>query len=290
MSAARALLISMRPKQWTKNLLVFAPLIFAGELLVAQAVLRSIAAFVVFCAVSGATYIANDIHDLERDKVHAKKCKRPIASGALSVSTAGWTAGALVVASLAAAAALGVEFLAVTVAYLVLQIAYSWWLKNEVVLDVMAIAAGFVLRAVAGAAVAGVAISFWLYGAVSLLALFLGFAKRRHELLMLDEEAMSHRPSLEHYGPEFLDALLSSVTAATIVTYAIYTFFSDTAILHPKLFLTVPFVLYGLFRYLYLIYQRNIGGNPEEVLLTDVPLIITIVLWLATSAAALYVL
>ncbi len=290
MSVLRALVASMRPKQWTKNLIVFAPLIFAGELLEPSVVLKTVGAFVVFCIVSGATYIANDIRDIERDKLHAKKCKRPIACGALSVRTATWAAGVLLVVGLAGAAALGVEFLAVTVAYLALQILYSWWIKDQVILDVMAIAVGFVLRALAGAVVAGVSLSYWLYAAVSLLALFLGFAKRRHELVVLDEEARAHRPSLEHYGPQFLDALLSSVTAATIVTYAIYAAFSETAQQNAQVFLTVPFVVYGLFRYLYLIYQKDFGGNPEEVLLTDVPLIVTIVLWLLTAAAALYVL
>jgi len=246
--------------------------------------------FVAFCLLSGSVYLVNDIVDLERDKAHAKKCKRPIACGAVSPSHAGILAAMILVLALAASAWVNLGVLAAAVAYVLLQVLYTFWLKHQVLLDVFAIAAGFVLRTLAGALAIGLALSPWLYAAVTLLALFLGFGKRRHELLLLDEEAFSHRPALKHYSAPLLDALLSSVTAATIVTYAIYSFSSETAQESVGLFLTVPFVMYGLFRYLYLIYARNLGGNPEEILLTDAPLITAIVLWLGMVVVSLYVL
>jgi 4-hydroxybenzoate polyprenyltransferase len=288
MSTARELLLTVRPKQWTKNLLVFAPVIFAGELRDLRAVALSVGAFVVLCIVSGIVYIMNDIRDVERDREHVKKRERPIAAGRLSVRTAVTALFVLVPVAAAAAIALGVEFALVVAAYLVLQIAYTMYLKNQVILDVMTIAAGFVLRAVAGAVVIGSYGSPWLYAAAALLALFLGFGKRRHELVELGDGAAGHRFVLTEYSSALLDALLATVTSATIVTYAIYTFFSSTAQHAPHLMLTVPFVVYGLFRYLYLIHTKNLGGSPEEILLTDKPLIACILLYLLAVGAALY--
>ena len=289
METLRLVLVTMRPKQWTKNLILFAPLIFAGDLLRPGDLARVTAAFAIFCLISGAVYIVNDIVDRDRDRAHAKKARRPIARGDLSVTSAALAAALLLVVALAGSIALGRVFTAVAVGYALLQLAYSLFLKHQVILDVMAIAAGFVLRVFAGAVLIGLTGSAWLYVCASLLALFLGFGKRRHELLELGQDALDHRSVLNEYTPALLDALLSSITAATIVTYALYTFSSQTAELAPLMVLTVPFVAYGLFRYLYLVYKRNLGGNPEEILLTDAPLIIDIGLWLLTVLVLLYV-
>ncbi len=288
MGAPGAVLVSMRPRQWTKNLIVFAPLVFAGLLGSVPAVARSLAAFAAFCLISGALYIVNDLIDAPNDRVHDTKRNRPIASGSLTSPVAMVAA----VASLGAAAAMGVwlgpQFLLVAVGFALLQTAYVTWTKHQVILDVMSISVGFVLRAVAGAAAIAVPVSSWLLVCAGLLALFLGFAKRRHELLLLEDRAGEHRPVLNEYSTPLIDSILSAVTAATIVAYALYTFFSATGRENHYLMLTVPFVIYGLFRYLYLIHLRNLGGSPEEILLTDRPLIVTIVLWLAISAGLLY--
>jgi len=284
----RSVALSMRPKQWTKNLIVLAPLIFSGRLGDPAAVGAALLALVTFCLLSGAVYLVNDVRDLEQDRRHEKKRSRPIASGALSSPVA------LVAAALATAGALGIslllsnQFTVVALGFLVLQAAYTFGLKHAVILDVMLIAAGFVLRIAAGTVAIDVPASPWLYLCAALLALFLGLGKRRHELLLLEEEAGNHRAVLDDYSPELLDVMLSTVTAATIVTYSLYTFFSPTAERHNYLMLTIPFVVYGVFRYLYLMYKRNLGGSPEEILLTDVPLIITILGWLAASGVVIY--
>lgn len=288
MRAARAILVSMRPKQWTKNLLVFAPLIFSHELVEVPMLVQAALTFVAFCLASGAVYLVNDVLDAERDRLHAKKCTRPVARGDISERAAFTAAVLAALAALVLVYGVGLPVLLATLGYLALQVVYTLRLKHEVLLDAFSISAGFVLRALAGALAVGSALSPWLYSAVSLLALFLAFGKRRHELLLLDSEALAHRPSLKSYSERLLDALLSSVTAATIVTYAVYSFSSETAQLAPRLIYTVPFVAFGMFRYLYLIYNENLGGNPEEILLSDAPLIIAIVLWLATAVIALY--
>jgi 4-hydroxybenzoate polyprenyltransferase len=253
----------MRPRQWTKNLIVFVPLIFAGELTQARAVLITLAAFAILCLVSGAVYIINDIVDVERDRNHCTKRERPIAAGELNISTAIAAAVVIITGSLIASFVLGVTFGFAILGYLVLQLAYSLWLKNQVILDVMAIAAGFVLRAVAGAEAISVKISPWLIMCAALLALFLGFAKRRHELIELDEGAIAHRPVLEHYSAELLDSAIATVASATIIAYALYTFFSPVGEEQGGwLMLTAPFVAYGIFRYLYLVHLREKGGVP----------------------------
>jgi len=285
---ARALVLSLRPRQWTKNLIVFAPLIFAGELTSPSALLRAFAVFAVFCAASGAVYLANDLVDLELDSVHAVKKSRPLASGMLHPSVALAALLLLTASALAGSFALGTTVSLVTTGFLTLQAVYSLWLKHQVIIDVMSIAAGFVLRTFAGALVIGVSGSPWLYTCAALLALFLGLAKRRHELVLLEAEARSHRPSLHHYSAPLIDAMLSSTTAAIIIAYALYTFFSTTGMENQYLMLTVPFVVYGLFRYLYLVHKESLGGSPEEVLLTDKPLIANTFLWLVCATAALY--
>ncbi len=287
MRRAGALVRSMRPKQWTKNLIVFAPLIFSGRLGEPEALLAAVLAFVVFCLTAGAVYLVNDVRDIEQDRLHAKKRSRPLAAGALSPAVAIGAAVALLAAALAMAVTLSVTFAVITLGYLALQSAYTFYLKHAVVLDVMSISAGFVLRAAAGAAAVEVSASPWLYMCAALLALFLGFGKRRHELLLLDSKAGEHRSVLADYTPQLLDVLLSTVTAATIIAYSLYTFFSPTGEQHDYLMFTIPFVVYGMFRYVFLMYKRNLGGSPEEILLTDVPLIITILGWLVASAAVI---
>lgn len=279
---------TMRPRQWTKNLIVLLPLLFAGELGSDVNGLRAFAAFVAFCLISGSIYIINDIVDAEQDRLHARKGLRPIASGELSRPTALTAAVFAGATAIAMAWLLGWAFLVTAIGYIALQGVYVFWTKHQVILDVISIAIGFVLRAIAGAAAIGVPGSPWLYLCAGLLALFLGFAKRRHELLLLDGGGALHRPVLAQYTAPLLDSILSSVTAATIVSYALYTFFSPTAREHGDLMLTVPFVVYGLFRYLYLVYRQGLGGSPEDILLTDRPLIGAILLWLLASGALLY--
>jgi 4-hydroxybenzoate polyprenyltransferase len=289
MSAPLAVLASMRPRQWTKNLILFAPLIFAAKFTDATAIGRALAGFGLFCLVSGAVYLINDVRDIENDRRHERKRSRPIASGALSARAAVAVAVALVALALAGSFALSVSFGLAASVYLGLQLAYTFFLKDQVILDVMAISAGFVVRAVAGSLAISVVFSPWLLSCAALLALFLALGKRRHELLLLEMGAEQHRRALADYSPQLIDQLTSAITAATIVTYALYTFFSPASQTHQYLMLTVPFVVYGLFRYLYLVHQRNLGGNPEEILLTDMPLIIDIALFLAVAVAAVIV-
>jgi 4-hydroxybenzoate polyprenyltransferase len=280
----------MRPGQWAKNVLVFAPLVFAQHALDPRELSRTLAAFGLFCLASGAVYLFNDFLDREQDRGHPVKKHRPIASGRLSPAVAGGVAAAAAAGSLALALPLAPSLSAVLGAYLVINLAYSRWVKNLVILDVMTIAAGFVLRVVAGGVAIHVAISSWLLLCTSLLALFLGFGKRRHELLLLESVAQSHRPILSEYSPYLLDQMISVVTASTLVCYALYTM--DPAVqqkLHTThLPLTIPFVLYGIFRYLYLVHQKEAGGDPSQVVFSDQPLLVNILLWVGAVFAILY--
>ncbi len=279
-----------RPKQWTKNLIVFAAIIFSGSLGEAALLLRTIIAFFALCALSSSVYILNDLVDLEKDRMHPKKRHRPLASGELSVGAA--RIGGLIafVLGLGLATLAGIGALIGSLVYAALQLLYSFWAKHTVLLDVMVLAAGFVVRAAVGAWAIDVTISPWLLICAALLALFLALAKRRHELLLLEDEAASHRPILGEYTVPLVDEMLSMTAAATVVCYALWTFFSETAGGGEKLMLTVPFVIYGIFRYLYLVHRRNLGGSPEEILLTDFPMILNIILWLASGILVLYVL
>jgi 4-hydroxybenzoate polyprenyltransferase len=283
-----ALLKTMRPKQWTKNLIVFLPLIFSGGLDDPGAGAASVAGFALLCLLSGSVYLLNDLRDAEQDRMHAKKSQRPIASGALDPRVAAVAGFVLAAGALTGGFLLEWHFGVVASGYFVLQVVYTLYLKTEVILDVMSISAGFVLRAVAGAAVIGVVSSPWLLMCAALLALFLALAKRRHELILLEEGAGAHREVLDDYSAGLIDAMLSTVTAATILAYSTYTFASETGEGSPYLMLTVPFVVYGMFRYLYLIHMKNMGGSPEEILLTDVPLILSIVGWLGSAGAIMY--
>lgn len=287
MHTLRDIMISMRPRQWVKNGLVFTGVIFAGKLGEAGAIARSFVAFAVFCALSGAVYLVNDVRDREQDRRHEAKRLRPVASGALPPGTAIAAAAVLATAALVASLALGVPFAVASVAFLLLQAAYTFVLKHVVVLDVLAIAAGFVVRALAGILAISVSVSPWLLSCAALLATFLGLAKRRHELLLLQEAAEEHRAALGHYKTRSVDAALWVLTAVTIAAYALYAFLSATAQRHGLLLLTVPFVVFGLMRYRYLVYRHDVGGKPEEVLLTDVPMVVDVTLWLVTAIVAM---
>ena len=280
-SAVASLIVSLRPDQWTKNLIVFAALIFAVKLLDPAALALASAAFLIFCALSGAVYLINDVSDREADRQHPLKRMRPIASGALSTGTAlVWAAG-LSVLALAAAFTLQPVFGVAAAAYLALFVSYTHWLKHIVILDVMTIAIGFVLRAVAGGLVIGVPISDWLLVCTVLLALFLGLAKRRHEITMLADGATGHRPILEEYDPYLLDQMIAIVAAATLVVYIIYCASPETAERFSTrlLVLTTPFPIYGIFRYLYLVHRKHGGGSPSDMLLRDRPLLGCVALW-----------
>lgn len=284
------LLISLRPGQWTKNLLVFAGLVFGHRLLDPTAVGQAIAAFAIFCALSGVVYLINDVVDRESDRRHPLKAQRPIASGALALRTAIAAAIVLGTAGLVAAFLLGWRFGGVASMYVVLLALYSGPLKHIVIVDVLTIAAGFVLRAVAGAVAVDVAISHWLLVCTILLALFIVLAKRRHEIVMLVDGATSHRPTLGEYSPYLLDQMIAVVTASTLVAYIFYTISPETQEKFgtPWLGLTIPFPLYGIFRYLYLVHQREGGGSPADMLLTDRPLLACVALWVLAVVFIIY--
>jgi 4-hydroxybenzoate polyprenyltransferase len=284
-----AVLLSLRPRQWVKNFFVFAGLIFSQSLFT-PLVWPALAAFAIFCALSGAIYLFNDLADVEKDRLHPTKRRRPIASGALSVPAAVALGVLTLVGSLVAAYALSARFGVVATVYAALLTAYSVWLKHVVILDVLTVAIGFVLRAVAGAAAIGVDISGWLVICTILVALFLALGKRRHEYLTLHGDAAAHRPILAEYSESFLDQMVAVVTASTVTAYALYTMSPDTvAKFHTRwLPLTLPFVLYGVFRYLYLLYRRELGGNPSDLLLSDRALLINTVLWMVALLLIIY--
>jgi 4-hydroxybenzoate polyprenyltransferase len=280
-STVANLLVSLRPDQWTKNLFVFAALIFAVKLFDPAALALATAAFLIFCALSGAIYLLNDVSDRDVDQLHPLKRLRPIASGALAPGTAMTVAVLMFAAALGAAFALGFWFGVVAASYVALFILYTHALKHVVILDVMSIAIGFVLRAVAGGLVIGVPISDWLLVCTILLALFLGLAKRRHELTVLAGGARDHRRILEEYDPYLLDQMIAIVAAATLVAYIIYCASPDTAERFGThlLVLTTPFPIYGIFRYLYLVHRKHGGGSPSDLLLRDRPLLSCVALW-----------
>ena len=283
------LVISLRPRQWIKNLFVFAGLIFSHKLFTGDA-WRALEAFVIFCALSGAVYLVNDVADRERDRAHPRKRLRPIASGALAVRAALVAALGLTLAGLVAATTLGLAFLLTAATYAVLLTSYSIWLKHVVLVDVLAVAAGFVLRAMAGAFAVDVDISGWLLICTIVIALFLALGKRRHEYLTLDADAARHRPILAEYSASLLDQMIAVVTASTVTSYALYTMSPETVAKFGTRLLpaTVPFVLYGVFRYLYLLYRRDLGGNPSELFLNDRALLVNAVLWIVAVVAIIY--
>jgi 4-hydroxybenzoate polyprenyltransferase len=289
-SVAVNLLISLRPEQWTKNLIVFAPLLFGRELFQATALLTTATAFVVFCPLSGVVYLVNDVADREADRNHPHKCRRPIASGALSPVTALGAAAVIGGFALAAAFWLRPLFGAVAAGYLILLALYSAWFKHVVIIDVLTIAVGFVLRAAAGAVAIDVPISHWLLVCTILLALFLALSKRRHELVLLANGATEHRPILGEYSPYLLDQMIGVVTASTLIAYIFYTFSPDTVEKFGTslMGLTIPFPLYGIFRYLYLVHRKDGGASPAEMLINDRPLLACVALWAAAVVLIIY--
>jgi len=285
----RHLLREMRPKQWTKNVFVFAAVLFDGRMGQLDAVARSLFAFAVFCALSSAVYLINDLADMEKDRQHPQKRHRPLAAGLIKPVTARVAAAVLIAVGLGLTAVILPRLLFFASCYLVLMVLYTYWLKNIVIIDVMAVAAGFVLRVAAGAAAVQVArFSPWLYVCTTLLALFIAPNKRRHELTLLQQDAAQHRAILEQYNLPFLDEMTSLVTATTVTAYALYTFSAPNLPANHSMMLTIPFVLYGIFRYLYLIHVRNLGGAPEDIVLRDRPLIVDVLLWVATVGVVLY--
>lgn len=285
-----AALQALRPHQWIKNGLLFAGVLFAGKFRDPEALLQASLAFLAFCAVSGGVYVFNDILDWKRDREHPIKRNRPIASGRLPLPGAwvlllvAWIGGFLGLTALDPS----LRLLGIGAAYATLTVSYSLGLKNIAALDVILIALGFVLRAAAGAVAVDTAISPWLIVCTFLLALFLGFGKRRHELLLLGEEGAKHRQSLDEYNKEMLDHLLTITVAATIQSYAIYTILSDTAKHHDGLWYTLPFVVYGLFRYLQLIHRQDEGGSPERIILGDRRLVVCILLWTLSVVVVMF--
>ena len=286
----RVLLVSLRPGQWTKNLIVFAALIFGDELFDPTSVARACSGFLTFCALSSAGYLLNDVIDRDADRRHPWKMHRPVAAGTLSVALALGGVVVLGLSALGGAYALGPSFGLVTAAYAGLLGLYSTFLKHMVILDVLAIAVGFVLRAVGGAVLIDVPISAWLLVCTILLALFLALSKRRHELVLLADDAGGHRPILDQYNPYLLDQMISVVTASTLMAYSFYAISSETAEKFGTdlLSLTIPFPLYGIFRYLYLVHRKQGGGSPARILLTDRPLLACVGLWILTVVVVIY--
>lgn len=287
---------ALRPKQWTKNLLVYFALIFSVNKSWSPTnfdqssafFTAATAAFFIFCAISSAQYLVNDILDIEKDRQHPRKRYRPIASGRVPVPVAVAGAVILLIAAVAGAVAVSPILALIVAIYFLLMLSYSFSLKHLVIIDVFVIAAGFVLRAAAGAIAINVPISPWFYTCTVLGALFLGFSKRRHELVLLEAGAGSHRRILDEYSPQLLDQMIGVVMTSTVVAYGLYTFTEPSLPQNHAMMATIPFVLYGIFRYLYLMHQKDEGGSPEEVLLRDRPLLACIVLWMLTSVAILF--
>lgn len=285
------LILSLRPRQWSKNLLVFAGLVFARRLFDPEAVIAASAAFVIFCALSAVVYLVNDVIDRKSDREHPLKRHRPIAAGLVSVPLALGTAAGLAAGALGGALAFGGLFLLVAISYLALNVLYSAVLKHIVILDVLTIAIGFVLRAAAGAIAIDVALSHWLFVCTILLALFIALAKRRHELVLLADGAREHRPILDEYSPYLLDQLIGITAASSLIAYILYTISPENAERFgtPWLDLTIPFPIYGIFRYLYLVHRRDGGGNPADLLLSDYPLLACVVSWILVVVVIVYI-
>lgn len=283
------LLRTMRMQQWSKNAIVFAALVFDGKLFDAPLFLRTLLIAIAFCLVSSSVYIINDLADIEKDRQHPRKCKRPLPSGELNPGFALVGAVVLAVVSLAIAFWLNMWAGVVLVVYLLQNVAYSFWLKNIVIIDVMVLALGFLLRVVAGALVVQVTnFSPWLYVCVTLLALFLGFGKRRHELTLLEGGASSHRAALAEYSLPMLDQIISLVTTSTFIAYVLYGIEAQTALAGGLMLLTTPFVFYFIARYLYLIHVKKLGGAPDELLFADRPLLLNTGLWALAVVAIIY--
>lgn len=284
-----ALLKTMRPKQWTKNVFLLPALVFDRKLFNPHYAGRTLLAFVLFCAISSAVYLVNDLADIEKDRRHPVKRNRPLASGQLAPRVAVIAAIALVAIALPLALLLDRWFAAIAATYLVMMLLYSFWLKNIVIVDVFTVAAGHVLRVAAGVAVVQVErFSPWIYLCMVLAALFIAVSKRRHELVLLTENANAHRAILDEYSLPLLDDMIRLVVACTAMAYSLYTFSAPNLPTNHAMMLTIPFVLYGLFRYMYLVHIKGEGGAPEDLLFDDKPLLLDIVLWGLTVVLLLY--
>jgi len=287
---------TLRPKQWIKNIFVFAALVFDSKLLMPEPFLRTLAGFFLLCMTSGTVYLINDLADIEKDRQHPKKRLRPLPSGKLSKGVAVAAAILLPLVTLPAAFLLDPVFAIVLILYLLMQIAYSFRLKNIVIIDVMVIAAGFLLRVAAGIPLVDAErFSPWLYICMTLLALLIGFGKRRHELVLLSDQADQHRQSLQEYNLSLLDHIISIVTASILIAYSLYTFHAPNPNLpeyreFPLMMLSIPFLLYAIFRYLYLIHVKGLGGAPEEIVLSDRPLQVSVFLWGLCAVIVMYAL
>ncbi len=276
----KALIKSLRPKQWTKNAFIFVPLVFDVKVFHPLPLARTVLGFLILCLISGTVYLINDLADCEKDRLHPTKCKRPIASGQLSKSVALAAAIALPLITLPLAFWLDTIFGLIVTGYLVMQIAYSFWLKHIVIVDVMTVAAGFVLRVAAGVPLVWAErFSPWLYVFTTLLALFIALGKRRQEIVLMKSEARNSRAILDQYNLPFLDEMMAVVTAGTLMTYSLYTFSAPNLPQNHTMMLTIPFLIYGIFRYLYVIHVQGDGGAPDEVLLSDHPLQASVVLF-----------
>lgn len=286
-----ALLKTMRPRQWSKNVFVFVALFFDRKLLVVDSVLRTLAAFVLLCLMSSAVYLMNDLADMEKDRQHPTKKNRPLPAGKLSPTVAMVAAVVLALISLTVGFFLSTNLGWILLLYITSQIAYTFWLKDVVLIDVLIVAAGFILRIAAGVVVIDVErFSPWLYVFGGFLALFMVLGKRRHELVLLGSEAGNHRTILTEYNLDLIDRLLGTVTTSAIVAYSLYTFLSEGLPENHAMMLTIPFVLYGIFRYMYLIHVRHEGGAPEDIFLRDRPLQVAMFLWVGVVFIALYLL
>jgi len=284
------ILESLRPQQWLKNFFIFAPLIFSQNVTDPVLFKRSLLAFAIFCLLSGSLYILNDLKDMEEDKLHPIKSKRPIASDKLKKDHAIIAFVVVSVISFLLCLLLNMNFFYIALFYYILQISYSFRLKHVVILDVFIVATGFFIRVIAGGLAIEVYISPWLLICTALLALFLAMSKRRHEIILLEQDAENHRPILREYTPYLLDQMIAVVTASTVIAYCLYTISEETVTKFgtTKLLFTVPFVLYGIFRYLYLIHQKSEGGTPEVLILKDKPLLLDIVLWIVCASIIIY--
>jgi len=289
MKTLAALFKAMRPRQWTKNVVVFAALIFDVKFTQLDPLLRSVVAFILFCLVSSAVYLLNDLADMEKDRAHPTKRNRPLAAGTLSPRVAVVAIVLLLGVSLPIGFAVDTGLGIILTGYFLLNVAYSFRLKHIVIIDAIVVAAGFVMRVSAGAVVVNVErFSPWLYVCITMLALLIALGKRRHELTSLEDGAGNHRAILDEYTVPFIDHLISIITAATLVAYSFYTFSAANLPANHLMMLTIPFVLYFLFRYLYLLHVKGLGGAPDELLFEDRPLFASAVAWAAAAAAILY--
>lgn len=282
---------AIRPKEWVKNLLVFTGVIFSGSLVDTRALVVSVLGFILFCLASSGIYLVNDLCDLTKDQEHPVKRNRPLASGRLNVQIARAAALVFLLGSLAGSLALNQFFAAVIGAYIAICLAYSFKLKEYVILDVILIAIGFVLRAVSGAVLIGVEASLWLVLCTSMVALLIGFGKRRSELSLLENGAGRHRANLDEYTLEFLDSLMNICAGAAVITYALYTLAPETItrVGWSGMLFTIPFVIYGIFRYLYIVHREKGGGDPAQLLFSDRPMQLTIALWVSVVCAVVYI-